>query len=188
MPLNKIILASASPRRKQLLEQAELIFEIVTQPTEEDYPITMALENVPEFIATKKASAVQNFVNDNATFIGADTIVLLENEIIGKPNNKQGAIDTLTKLSGKMHKVITGVCIISNGKTHTFKDVTEVTFNQLNYQQIEHYVRNYKPYDKAGAYAIQEWIGVIGIKKIDGCFYNVMGLPVSKVLAILNTL
>jgi septum formation protein len=180
---SSIILASASPRRKQLLEQAEITFKIVTQDTKEDYPLDLPIDEVPTYIAYKKAMAVAPLVPDTCTIIAADTIVVLNNEVIGKPMDHADAVAILKKLSGQVHQVITGVVIIKNKSIIKFNELTTVHFNDLSNAQIEHYITRYKPFDKAGAYAIQEWIGVIGIKKIEGCFYNVMGLPVSKVLA-----
>lgn len=184
--MKKIILASASPRRKQLLEQAEIDFEIVVSETDESFPSDMPIAEVPMHIALQKAKAVANLVDANSIIIAADTIVVVDDEIIGKPKDENDAIAILQKLNGKTHRVITGVCIVKDGKEILITDTTLVTFHQLSIEQLTHYVQHYKPYDKAGAYAIQEWIGVVGIKKIDGCFYNVMGLPVSKVLANLS--
>ncbi len=180
-----IILASASPRRKQLLKQAEVPFEVMVSDCDESYPDTMVIAEVPMHIATQKALAVQALCAKNQTIIAADTIVVIDNKILGKPTNKEHALEILEQLNGNTHHVITGVCIIKNGQQHVFSDTTAVTFNRLSTKQLQHYITNYQPFDKAGAYAIQEWIGVVGIKKIDGCFYNVMGLPVSKVLEII---
>jgi septum formation protein len=184
--MKKIILASASPRRKQLLEQAEIDFEIVVSETDESFPSDMPIAEVPMHIALQKAKAVAEKVAPESIIIAADTIVVADDEIIGKPKDENDAIAILQKLNGKTHRVITGVCIVKDGKEILITDTTLVTFHQLSVEQLTHYVQHYKPYDKAGAYAIQEWIGVVGIKKIDGCFYNVMGLPVSKVLAHLS--
>ena len=181
----KYILASQSPRRKQLLEWAEIDFEIVIQNTDESYPHHLEPKEVAIYIAEQKAKAVFQHHPDK-TIIAADTIVVLNNEIIGKPKDREDAISILSKLSGKKHLVITGVNIKNNKKEKSFADVTEVEFHELNAGQIEFYVDKYKPYDKAGAYAIQEWIGVVGIKCIHGDFYNVMGLPVSRVVQTLQ--
>jgi septum formation protein len=183
--MSNIILASQSPRRKQLLEWAELDFDIVVEPTDESFPSNMAAEEVPIFIAAKKSDAVQHKL-PGKIIIAADTIVVLGEEIINKPANRDEAIDMLQKLSGQQHRVITGVVINGNGKSISFSDITYVDFHPLTTEQIEFYVDQYKPYDKAGAYAIQEWIGVIGIKSINGDFYNVMGLPVSRVMKALE--
>ena len=181
-----IILASKSPRRKQLLEWAEIPFEIITQDTEESYPSTLPVYDVPVHIAKAKAKAVQDKLNNKeVTILAADTIVTINNLIIGKPANREEAIATLKLLSGQVHEVVTGVVIFKGGKEIAFSDITKVEFHSLTEEQISFYVDKYQPYDKAGAYAIQEWIGVIGIKSIQGDFYNVMGLPVSRVVQIL---
>ena len=180
--MNKIILASQSPRRKQLLEWAEIPFEIIIKETDEDYPPGLHPEEVAVFIARKKAEAVRHKIPDGQVILAADTIVVLGENIIGKPVHREEAVSILYALSGEMHKVITGVVIRKGDDEVTFADVTEVEFHKLTVEQIEFYVDKYKPYDKAGAYAIQEWIGVVGIKSINGDFYNVMGLPVSRVV------
>ena len=180
-----IILASQSPRRKQLLEWAELDFEIMIADTDESYPSTLEPKDVAIYIARQKAETVRSIANKK-TIIAADTIVVLDNKIIGKPKDKIDAVNTLKKLSGSHHKVITGVVIFSGNKEIAFSDITDVEFHSLSHQQIEFYVDKYQPYDKAGAYAIQEWIGVVGIKCVNGDFYNVMGLPVSRVVQALQ--
>lgn len=181
-----IILASQSPRRKQLLEQASLTFKILVADTDESFDKQTPIAQIPIDIARQKAIAVIPKTNEGDIIIAADTIVHLHGEIIGKPTNHEHAKDILQKLSGKKHEVITGVYVCQNDKSYSFSDSTDVYFNTLSEAQIEYYVTNFKPFDKAGAYAIQEWIGVIGIQKIDGCFYNVMGLPVSKLLSVLE--
>ena len=181
----KYILASASPRRKQLLQWAEIDFEIMVAHTDETYAPHLTPEEVAIHIALEKAKKVRSVAGDEKIIIAADTIVVLNNEIIGKPKDRNDAIDILSKLSGKTHRVITGVAIIKKEEA-VFADVTEVEFNSLSQEEIEFYIDKYKPYDKAGAYAIQEWIGVIGIKRINGDFYNVMGLPVSRVVQSLR--
>jgi septum formation protein len=180
----KFVLASQSPRRKQLLEWAEIDFEIIVEPTDETYPLHLPADEIAIHIAKQKAAAVRNRTSN--TIIAADTIVVLGNEIIGKPTDRENAIEILSKLSGNHHKVITGVVINGNGKEETFADITDVEFHPLTIDQLAFYVDKYKPYDKAGAYAIQEWIGVVGIKCINGDFYNVMGLPVSRVVQALK--
>ena len=191
--MNKIILASGSPRRKQLLELAEISFDIIISESNERHPPELPPSKTAIYIAENKALAVQKKLiaennNNENTIIGADTLVVLENKIIGKPANRESAISILSDLSGKIHKVITGVCILSAEKKIVFAEETEVEFHEISASQIGYYVDNYKPYDKAGAYAIQEWIGVIGIKSIKGDFYNVMGLPVSRVVKALQGL
>lgn len=184
--MEHLILASQSPRRKQLLEQAELSFVIRTAHSDENFPADMEPEQAPLFIASNKAEAVFETLNEteqqNAIIIAADTVVILDGKIIGKPTDADDAKNILRQLSGKIHKVVTGVVIFSKNKKEEISEMTEVHFLPLQEMQIDHYVEKYKPLDKAGAYAIQEWIGLTGIKKIDGDFYNVMGLPVSKVL------
>lgn len=184
--MNKIILASQSPRRRQLLEWAEIPFEVMVQPTGEDYPPGLHPEEIAVYIAQQKAYAVQEQVSNDQIILAADTIVVLGESIIGKPVHREEAVSILLALSGEKHKVITGVVIRRGEEEISFADVTEVEFHKLTIEQIEFYVDKYKPYDKAGAYAIQEWIGVVGIKAINGDFYNVMGLPVSRVVRSLE--
>ncbi len=183
--MNKIILASQSPRRKQLLEWAEVPFEVVVSDTDESYPATLPPAEVAIHIAHNKALAVQQRLGTGKTILAADTIVVLGDAIIGKPAGREEAINTLCALSGNTHVVITGVAIVKGQQVKTFADLTEVTFHKLTREDITFYVEKYKPYDKAGAYAIQEWIGVVGIQSIHGDFYNVMGLPVSRVVQTL---
>lgn len=181
----KIVLASQSPRRKQLMEAAELEFEIIIADVDETNPPGMPGEQVPEHLAKKKAAAIEHRVHD-AIIIAADTVVLLDNEILGKPKDEADAIEILKKLSGRMHEVVTGVCIRKGQQEKCFSVTTGVYFRPLTETQIKHYVSHYKPFDKAGAYAIQEWIGMIGIEKIDGDYYNVMGLPIGEVVIALK--
>lgn len=194
MKIKKIILASQSPRRSQLLRWAEIPFEVVIANVDESYPACLKPAEVAQHIAYNKAIAVKNNRGDTktngegCTILAADTIVVLNNTIIGKPSGREDAMQILSKLSGQTHLVITGVCILSPGKKIIFAEETEVEFYNLSGPQIEFYVDKYKPYDKAGAYAIQEWIGVTGIRSIKGDFYNVMGLPVSRVVKELEAL
>jgi septum formation protein len=185
--MGQYILASQSPRRKQLLEWAEIDFEIIIANTDESFPAHLAPRDVAIHIAQQKAVAVQQKIQIKKPIIAADTIVVLGSEIIGKPKDREDAIEILSKLSGKIHQVITGVSILDE-KEISFADITEVEFHALTPEQIEFYIDKYGPYDKAGAYAIQEWIGVVGIKRISGDFYNVMGLPVSRVVQALQSL
>lgn len=181
--MQQIILASQSPRRRQLLEWAEVPFEVMVKHTNEDFPNEMAVDDVPVYIARQKAAAVKaDLQNKHQIILAADTVVVLENDIIGKPADREDAINILTALSGKQHKVITGVVILHPHGEVAFADTTHVAFHHLTEEQIIFYVDKYQPYDKAGAYAIQEWIGVVGIKNVQGDFYNVMGLPVSRVV------
>ncbi len=193
--MKEIILASQSPRRKTLLEWAEVPFEIVIRATDESFPAHLPAEDVAIHIAREKAATVHKYVQEafhgqskHKTILAADTIVVLGNRIIGKPKDRTDAIDTLKLLSGQLHKVITGVVILHTGGEIAFADTTEVMFHPLTEEQISFYVDKYEPYDKAGAYAIQEWIGVVGIQWVKGDFYNVMGLPVSRVVQALHTI
>ena len=184
-----IILASQSPRRKTLLEWAEVPFEVIVKETAENFPDDLPIPEVPVYIALNKALAVQQHVQTafhgvykQSIILAADTVVVLDNRIIGKPADRAEAIQTLKALSGKTHRVITGVVLLKEDERISFADTTAVSFHEISDEDIEFYVDKYQPYDKAGAYAIQEWIGVAGIQKIHGDFYNVMGLPVSRVL------
>lgn len=179
--MEKIILGSQSPRRKFLLEMAEIPFEIIIAEVSENINKNIAVHNVAEDIARQKLNAlIPNY--QQRTIITADTIVLLEGNIIGKPNSLPHAEEMLTKLSGKMHEVISGVCIYHEKKIYTFSEITEVYFRPLSASQIKFYTEKFQPLDKAGAYAIQEWIGAVGVEKINGCYYNVMGLPISSLI------
>ena len=186
--MQPLILASQSPRRQMLLTWADVPFEVIVSDSDETYPASLDLNEVPVYIAKNKAQAVYEKIilsypqHSNKNIVAADTIVVLDGNVLGKPANKAEAIASLTALSGKIHRVITGVVLRYQGKEYSFSETTLVTFNTLTLAQIEYYVENYKPYDKAGGYAIQEWIGVVGIQSIEGDFYNVMGLPVSKLL------
>jgi septum formation protein len=193
--MQNIILASQSPRRKQLLEWAEVPFEIIVKSTDESYPGELNVEEVPIHIAREKAIKVKTYLSEagnpfhnNKTILAADTVVVLDSKIIGKPRDREDAISILTSLSGRTHRVITGVVLMHSKSEIAFSDITSVVFHPLTKMQIEFYVDKYQPYDKAGAYAIQEWIGVTGIKSVNGDFYNVMGLPVSRVVQELNNL
>ncbi|MBL0134822.1 MAG: septum formation protein Maf [Chitinophagaceae bacterium] len=187
----KIVLASQSPRRSQLLEWAEVPFDVMVKLTDEKYPEELPVEEIPVYIARNKALALladNNFEHyeKGVPILAADTIVVLDNKVIGKPVNRQDAVEILTVLSGNKHLVITGVVIKYGDNEIAFSDTTAVWFHPLTKEQIEFYVDKYEPYDKAGAYAIQEWIGVTGISRIEGDFYNVMGLPVSRVVQALQ--
>lgn len=187
-----LILASQSPRRKTLLEWAEIPFEVMVSDTSETYPDTLPIADVPVYIAREKAKAVAGQIAEAGRparmILAADTVVVLQDEIIGKPGSREEAIATLRKLSGNRHRVITGVVLLHDAGETAFADTTWVSFHPLTEEQIVFYVDKYQPYDKAGAYAIQEWIGVVGIKNVEGDFYNVMGLPVSRVVQVLNEL
>ncbi len=183
--MERIILASRSPRRKQLLEWAEIPFDVMVKDTDEMYPASLPIDQVPVYIARNKALAVKEELSHDRLILAADTVVVLNGKVIGKPVNRDNAIEILSELSGQTHEVITGVVLMRDDAEMAFADITEVEFHKLSPQQIAFYVEKYKPYDKAGAYAIQEWIGVVGIKRVKGDFYNVMGLPVSRVVKAL---
>jgi septum formation protein len=188
--MRKIVLASRSPRRKQLLEWAEIEFDILSMETEETFPPGMDLREVPIHIARRKADIVMGMdlyrrFEANVPVLAADTIVILDGQVTGKPADREDAIRMLTAIAGKRHQVITGVVIRDKSKEVSFSDVTDVEFHPLSAEDIEYYVDRYQPYDKAGSYAIQEWIGVVGIRGVVGDFYNVMGLPVSRVVRAL---
>jgi septum formation protein len=189
--IRKIVLASQSPRRKKLLEWAEVDFDVLTRETDESWPEGMPVEEIPIHIAREKARSVMqldlyNRYDQGVPVLAADTIVVLGNEILGKPRDAEHALTMLKALSGQKHKVITGVVIVNHEKEIRFSDVTEVDFHSIPEEDLRYYVEKFEPFDKAGAYAIQEWIGVVGIKAITGDFYNVMGLPVSRVIRILH--
>ncbi len=185
--MDKIILASQSPRRKELLQLAEIDFEVMVSDTDESFIDGLSFEEIAMHIAKNKALVIAAN-NQDRIILAADTIVLCNNKILGKPLHKQNAIEILTQLSGNTHQVITGVCILNKHEEICFADITTVCFHALSLDQISYYIDKYKPYDKAGAYAIQEWIGAVAIKGIEGDFYNVMGLPVSRVVAALSQL
>ncbi len=176
----KIILASGSPRRRELLKYLEIDFEVKTANIDETYPPNLAPGQVPVYLAEKKAHAFDGVIEDNWLLITADTVVILDNQILGKPQTSAKAKEMLADLSGKQHKVVTGVCIRTKEKSRCFSAETKVWFKKLSTGEINYYVEKYKPLDKAGAYGIQEWIGYIGIEKIEGSYSNVVGLPVQR--------
>jgi septum formation protein len=182
----KIILGSGSPRRKELLAALGYSFEVRTKDTDESYPTTMSCEEVPTFLAKQKAAALLYELNEDELLICADTVVILNNQILGKPANKEEATKMLNLLSGKTHKVITGVFISDSKQEEIFSETTEVTFNTLTENQINYYIEEFHPFDKAGSYGIQEWIGFIGVFSISGTYANVMGLPTHQLFAILS--
>ena len=184
----KLFLVSKSPRRKQLLEEMELHFEILPANVEEIYPNHFSPVQIAEYLSQLKLSTI-NFAEyaENAIFISCDTIVVLDDMILGKPKNAEEAANMLFQLSGKTHQVMSGITVANKEKTMTKHSITDVTFKQLSEQEIQHYVSHYQPFDKAGGYGIQEWIGLIGVTPINGCFYNVMGLP-TQLLAEMLTL
>jgi septum formation protein len=185
--MDRIILASASPRRKQLLEWAEILFDQEPSYADEWVPEDLLVTEIPVFLASQKASVVRKRIGGGKIILAADTIVVLDQEMLGKPVDRADAIRMLTLLSGRVHEVITGISLTDAKKEILFSETTKVKFHPITQKEIEHYVDKYSPYDKAGAYAIQEWIGVTGIHSIEGDFYNVMGLPVSRVLQELKS-
>jgi septum formation protein len=178
---SNIILASKSPRRQNLLKELNLEFSIRTKEgIEEIYPKNVENKDVAEYLAELKADAFKNDLKANDILITADTVVILKDRVINKPANKEEAFEMLKSLSGNKHRVITGVCITSKEKKLSFSAFTDVYFRELKEEEINFYIEKYKPFDKAGAYGIQEWIGYIGIEKIEGSYFNVMGLPIQK--------
>lgn len=174
----RLVLASKSPRRQQLLADLGLEFSVETKDTPEDFPENLGMTEIPVFLAEKKAAAFE--VKGNQLIITADTIVWLDGKVLNKPVGYDEGFAMLRALSGKKHQVVTGVCLLSGEKKVSFAVSTDVWFKPLDDNEIIFYLENYRPYDKAGAYGIQEWIGYIGITRIDGSFYNVMGLPVQS--------
>ena len=175
-----IILASASPRRKELFQKINIEFTVKTIKIEESYPDSIRIDEIAEYLAKLKADAFINLLNKDDIIITADTIVVHKGKALGKPNNYSEAFEMLNQLSGNIHKVITGVCILTKKENISFSSETKVKFKPLLREEIDYYIRNYKPYDKAGAYGIQEWIGYIGVEHIEGSYFNVMGLPVQR--------
>ena len=176
----KLILASASPRRHQLMCDAGFKFDVKLKHTDEVWPQGLEVEKVPEYLACLKAGAFHGELKEGELLITADTVVCLGAKILGKPKDREEAIHMLQQLSGRKHTVVTGVCLTTTTRHRAFSARTDVYFKSLSDAEIISYVDNCKPYDKAGAYGIQEWIGYIGIRRIEGSFYNVMGLPVQQ--------
>lgn len=175
-----VLLGSGSPRRRELLSMMDINFDIVKiEDVDEVYPEEMKPEDVPLYLSQIKSQAYSHQLKKNDLLITADTVVIFKDRILGKPSGAEDAVNMLETLSGNSHKVVTGVTLLLNGKTHSFSEMTEVEFNNLTKNEIVSYVNKYSPLDKAGAYGIQEWIGAVGVKRINGCFYNVMGLPIS---------
>ncbi len=175
----KILLASQSPRRQELLQGLGIDFEIIKIEADESFPENLTREKITEHISRNKAEAVQN-LNQNEILITADTLVWLKNSILGKPKNEEDAFRMIRNMSGKSHEVFTSVTIKSKEKVITFSETTEVVFDDFSDEEIDFYIQNFKPFDKAGAYGIQDWLGYAKISKINGCYYNVMGLPLRK--------
>ena len=184
----KIILGSNSPRRKELLSGLDIKFNVKVIPgLEENYPETLDPQEIPVFLSKQKAEAYLSSLDDTMLLITADTIVWNGNAVIGKPKNRAEAIQMLRSLSGHEHHVVTGVCLTTTKKQLTFSVISSVRFASLNDEEIIYYVDKYKPFDKAGAYGIQEWIGYVGVESISGSFYDVMGLPVQRLYQELKT-
>lgn len=176
-----IILASNSPRRRELLSGLGIDYEVKILPgIDESYPENLTGEEIPMYIAREKADAYRPFIKPDELIITADTIVCLEGEVLGKPKDESDACRMLRLLSGRTHQVITGVCITTAEMQRTFAATTDVTFDTLSEEEITHYVNNYRPMDKAGAYGVQEWIGFIGVTRLEGSYFNVMGLPIQR--------
>ena len=182
-----IILASKSPRRQSLLRGLDIDFEIRTKNIEESYPAVLKREEISLYLSELKAEAFRSELKENDILITSDTTVHLGENILEKPKDKEEAIDMLTRLAGKTHVVITAVTLTSPEKQKSFFQETKVTFTQLTNYEIEHYINLYQPFDKAGSYGVQEFLGYIGIEKLDGCYYNVMGLPLQKLYRELKT-
>ncbi len=180
-----LILASNSPRRQQLMRDTGFEFEVKVKDTNEDFPETMPSEDVPAFLARKKAEAFRAEM-DNQIILTADTIVVVDNEILNKPKDTTEATEMLRKLSGRQHQVITGVCVMTTENTETFIDITQVFFRELTDFEIDYYIKACKPFDKAGAYGVQDFIGMVGIPRMEGSYFTVMGLPVHKVYEALK--
>lgn len=184
----KIILASNSPRRRELLAGLGVPFEVrVLEGVDESYPAELPASEVALYIAGKKAEAYRATMAVDELVITADTVVIVDNDILGKPHNEADAVRMLHEISGRTHQVTTGVCLIAQGWERRFSVTTDVTFKQLSDEEIRYYVANYKPFDKAGAYGIQEWIGYIGVTALQGSYYNVMGLPVQRIYEALSS-
>ncbi|TVQ10790.1 MAG: septum formation protein Maf [Bacteroidetes bacterium] len=183
-----LILGSQSPRRKSLLQDAGLHFRIQAIPTLEEFPPNLEPEEIAEFLCRQKAEPFRDQLKEDSILITADTIVVKDNQILNKASDEQDAFRMLSILSGTYHNVITGVCLSTKGHRESFHETTRVYFHPLTDEEIHWYIRNFKPFDKAGAYGIQEWIGMIGVEKIEGCYYNVMGLPVAALFRNLKTL
>ena len=188
-PYKKIILASKSPRRRELLAGLDLDFEVKVIPgIAENYPDSLPSERIPQYIAAEKAEAYKGSIAPDEVVITADTVVILNDEIMGKPKDDAQAREMLHKLSGKTHQVTTGVCLTTVSSQKQFHVTSHVTFKLLSDDEIDYYVSHYHPLDKAGAYGIQEWIGYVGVTRLEGSFFNVMGLPMQRIWEELKTI
>ncbi|OJV42573.1 MAG: septum formation protein Maf [Bacteroidales bacterium 36-12] len=176
-----IILGSASPRRQELLRGINIDFEVLPLSVDEDYPTNLNPHDIPEYLAVKKSDAYLKLpLSDNTLIITADTIVIIDNNILGKPTDKEEAKAMLRKLSDRTHDVITGVCIRTKTNRKIFKVVSSVRFSHISDAEIDYYLDKYAPYDKAGSYGVQEWIGYVAVEDIQGSYFNVMGLPIQR--------
>jgi len=184
----KIILGSGSPRRKELLSATGFTFEVRTEDTDESFPADLPCNQVAVYVAKKKLAALLNDALDDEIILCADTTVVVDDKILNKPKDAEEASEMLALLSGRSHDVITGVCIASKSSTHSFSVVTKVYFKSLSMEEIEFYINDFKPFDKAGAYGIQEWIGHVAIERIEGSYTNVVGLPTHEVHQALKSL
>ncbi|MHA3787938.1 Maf-like protein [Flavobacterium hauense] len=176
-----IVLASGSPRRQQFLKELDANFEVRLKEVDEIYPDTLQGAEITDYLAELKAAALDETLSDDEILITSDTIVWHEGKALGKPKDKEDAFNMIKSLSGKTHEVITSVCIKNKGQGETFNETTRVTFNDLTNEEIAYYLEEYKPFDKAGSYGIQEWIGLVAIARIEGSYANVVGMPVDKV-------
>lgn len=182
-----IILASQSPRRQELLRGLDIPFTVKTiKGLQENYPPTLSPEEVPEYLAKQKSAAYKTLLKPNTLILTADTVVIIDGKVLGKPHNESEARHMLHLLAGRTHKVVTGVCITGIDRQCSFSATTDVTFGTLTDNEINYYVSKYHPFDKAGSYGVQEWIGYMGVERISGSFYNVMGLPVQRLYQLLK--
>ena len=183
----RLILASQSPRRRQLLADAGIEFVLAPRfECDESFPATMLAEQVAEYLSCLKADAYPESLGERDILLTADTVVIADGKVLGKPKDRADAIAIIEQLSGREHQVVTGVSLTNASARHSFSTLSRVKFRTLSREEIEYYVDNYRPFDKAGAYGIQEWIGYVGIEGIEGSFYNVMGLPVQRVYCSLK--
>ncbi len=184
----KVVLASNSPRRKELLSGLGISYEVKTMPDiDESFPEGLAEVEIPVYIARSKADAYRPLMNDDELIITADTIVWLDGEVMGKPSDEIDARRMLRALSGQTHQVITGVCLTTVSRQKSFAMVTDVTFSRLSDEEIDYYVEHYRPMDKAGSYGIQEWIGFVGVERISGSYFNVVGMPIQRLYTELKS-
>lgn len=185
----KVILASSSPRRRELLKYIVPQFEIApSREIDESYPTELSVYEVPTYLSRKKLECYKDLLDKDTVIITADTVVINNGEILGKPKDEESAIEMLTSLVGHTHSVVTGVSLMTKEQTVSFSEKTDVTFSNVSSEDIRAYVSEYRPYDKAGAYGIQEWIGCVAISAINGCYYNVVGLPLHTLFVHLRTI